>query len=66
MLVEASEEWSCGDIGDKKARPVKLSGRGLKVPFDLLVKVATVQFAFEVNDGIVLAGYQTALILTKV
>jgi hypothetical protein len=36
-------------------------GKGLEVPFELMVQLAGVEFPFHVDEGIVLVGYQTAL-----
>jgi hypothetical protein len=51
-------------MGEANAwRPIRL-GKGLKGPFDLLFRMAAVDFATKVNDGVVFLGYQTALIPT--
>jgi len=53
-------------VADEISLAVNHRGKGLKVPFDLLIQMAAVEFAIKVNDGIVLIGYQTALIPTHV
>ena len=37
------------------------SGKGLKIPFDLLVQISAVEFPINIRGKMALAGYQTAL-----
>ena len=53
-------------IGNENTQAAEHPGKGLKVPFDLLIELAAVEFDLKVNGGIVLIGHQTALIPTNV